>query len=392
MKLNPFSDEFTADPFPIYKRLRDNDPLHFNDEMNFFAVSRYDDIIEVFRDPETYSSAGGVTLDGTGAGTPMLLVKDNPEHRWHKNLAFGVFTRERMNAMEGFARALCIKLIEAAGQTDECDAVEDFSVGLPLNVISELIGIPEDYRAPIHDLANALIQRGDSVDPKVFYKMKLESDRMCAELIRMRRETPGDDIITVLINTPLQDDTGVVRHLTDEELAARFMELAGAGHETVAKAIPNAMAMFNRFPGELGKVLDDPSLIPNAVEETMRFEAPAQTLARTTTREVELHGKRMPAGARVLLLLGSATRDERHFENPDVFDVTRESDVISAYFGYGIHRCLGIHLARMEIRVALEELLNRYPNFRTFPERGKRVAMANVRGYASLPVQFGAHA
>ena len=392
MKLNPFSDEFVADPYPIYKYLRDHEPVHYNDELNFYALARYADIIEALRDAETYSNAGGVTLDGSGAGSSMLLVKDNPEHFYHKNLAFSVFTRARMEAMQDLARARCIELLEEAGQREECDAVEDFSVRLPLSVISELIGIPEEFRAPIHKFTNILMARREDMDNRLVHKAKLDADETCKELIRMRRAKPRDDIITLLMTTPLQDSSGEVRYLSDDELTERFVELAVAGHETVSKAIPNTMALFNRFPGELKKVLDDRSLIASAVEESLRYEAPAQTTARTTTREVEVLGVKIPTKVRVLLLPGSATRDERRFKNPDVFDITRDNEVTSVYFGYGIHRCLGIHLARMEIRVAMEELLQRFPNFQTFPERGTRTPMANVRGYSSLPVQLGPHA
>ena len=392
MKLNPFSDEFLADPYPIFKYLRDHEPVHYNDELNFYAFARYADIVAALRDSETYSSAGGVSLDGAGAGTGMLLVKDNPEHFGHKNLAFGVFTQQRMLSLENFARARCVELLEEAGAKEECDAVEDFSVRLPLTVISEMIGIPEELRAPIHHFAEILMVRNADLDMASVYQARKDADETLKELIRLRRKTPRDDIITLLMTTPLKDASGELRYLNEEELTDRFLELAVAGHETVAKAIPNAMVLFNRFPGEMQKVLDDRSLMSNAVEETLRYEPPAQTQARTTTRPAEVLGVKIPAKARVLLLTASAMRDERKFENPEIFDVRRENEVASIYFGYGMHRCLGIHLARMEIRVAMEELLRRFPKFQTFPERGTRRAMANVRGYSTLPVRFGAHA
>jgi cytochrome P450 len=303
-----------------------------------------------------------------------------------------VFTRERMNGMEDFVRGLCVKLLEEAGSKAEFDFVKDFAVKLPLNVISELIGIPEDYRADIHHFANMALLRGDDVDPMDMYKAKLASDRTYLELVRERRARPRDDVVTLLMNTELEDDQGVKRYLTDEELADRFMELAIAGHETVAKAIPNAATAVQRFPSEREKLRADPGLAVNAVEEVLRFDPPSQLQGRTTTRDVELHGVTIPAGAKTMLITGAATRDERRFENPDVFDVSRDNDMISVYFGYGIHRCLGIHLARLEIRVALEELMGRFPDFQVFPERSTRKVLTNVRGFDTLPCRAGAHA
>jgi cytochrome P450 len=220
---------------------------------------------------------------------------------------------------------------------------------------------------------------------------KEAADRTYAELIRSRRANPRDDVITLLMNTELEDDAGVVRHLTDDELAMRFMELAMAGHETVAKAIPNGALSLHRFPAERKKLLADRTLIPNAVEEILRLEPPSQLQGRTTTRDVELHGVTIPKGVKTMLLTGAATRDERRFENPDVFDVSRDNDVVSIYFGYGIHRCLGIHLARLEIRVAFEELLSRFPEFEVFPGRATRRVLTNVRGLESLPCRAGPH-
>jgi cytochrome P450 len=390
---DPYSIEFATNPYPIYKQLRDHAPVYFHEGLNFYALSRYDDVMEAHRDSETYSSAGGVTIEGSegGGASAFLILKDLPEHRWHKLLVTKVFTRERMNGMEDFVRGLCVKLLEKAAEKEEFDFVKDFAVQLPLTVISELIGIPEEHRADIHHFANMTLLRGE-VDPMELYKAKLGSDRTYSELIKYRRATPRDDVITLLMTTELEDDHGVKRLLTDEELANRFMELAIAGHETVAKAIPNGAQAFALFPDEKAKVRKDPSLMPNVVEEILRFDPPSQLQGRTTTRDVEVRGVTIPAGMRTMLLTGAATRDERRFENPDVFDVTRENDMASVYFGYGIHRCLGIHLARLEIRVAFEELFRRFPDFQAFPERATRKVLSNVRGADTLPFRPGPHA
>lgn len=379
--------DFASDPYPVYARLRDEAPVYHHEGLNFWALSRYADVVAAHQDNEAFSSAGGVSIEPQ-VDPATLIMKDNPEHRWHKALVTKVFTRDRMSAMEPFVRGLCVKLLERAAQKDEFDFVKDFAVQLPLDVISELIGIPEELRGDIHHFANIALLRGD-VDINELIAAKEGADRTYAELIRVRRANPRDDVITLLMNTELEDDEGIVRHLTDEELAKRFMELAMAGHETVAKAIPNGALSLHRFPSERTKLLADPSLVPNAVEEILRFEPPSQLQGRTTTRDVELHGVTIPKGAKTMLLTGAATRDERRFGNPDVFDVSRDNDVVSIYFGYGIHRCLGIHLARLEIRVAFEELLARIPDFQVFPERATRRVLTNVRGLESLPCRPG---
>jgi len=390
VNFDPYSAEFANDPYPIYKYLRDEAPVFFHKDLNFWAVSRYEDVMEAHRDNERFSSAGGVSIEPGDPGS-VLITKDNPEHRWHKALVTKVFTRDRMGAMEPFVRDLTINLLEKAAEKSEFDFVKDFAVQLPLNVISELIGIPEEFRDDVHHFANMLLLRGQ-VDPREIAESKVLSDKTYAEIIRLRRANPRDDVITLLMNTELEDDQGVVRYLTDEELAARFMELAIAGHETVSKAIPNGVVALQRFGAERKKLLDDPSLISAAlVEEILRFDPPSQLQGRTTTVDVELHGVTIPAGFKTMLLTGAATRDERRFENPDVFDVTRDNDMASIYFGYGIHRCLGIHLARLEIRVAFQELLSRFPQFEVFPERSTRPILSNVRGLSTLPCAPGPH-
>jgi cytochrome P450 len=387
---DPYSMGFAENPYPVYKRLRDEAPVYHHEGLNFWAISRYADVVAAHQDNETYSSAGGVTIEPM-VDNGLLIMKDVPEHRWHKALVTKVFTRERMGAMEGFVRSRCAALLDEAAEKGGFDFVKDFAVRLPLNVISEMIGIPQEVRADLHHFANLLLARGE-VDLTEVYKAKLAADEVYLSLIRDRRAKPRDDVITLLINTELEDDSGVVRHLTDQELAARFGELAIAGHETVAKAIPNGAMAMTRFPSERARLLADPGLIPNAVEEILRFDPPSQLQGRTTTREVELHGVTIPAGVKVMLLTGAATRDERRFERPDVFDVSRDNDVVAIYFGYGIHRCLGIHLARLEIRVAFEELLRRFPGFQVHLDRSTRKVLSNVRGADSLPAELGAAA
>ena len=212
------------------------------------------------------------------------------------------------------------------------------------------------------------------------------------ELVSDRRANPREDVITLLINTEVKDDEGGTRRLDDFEIATHFMELATAGHETVAKAIANGLIAMHRFPEQRVKRQADPSLIPAAVEELLRYDPPSQLQGRTTTEEVTLHGVTIPAGAKTMLITGSAMRDERAFENADSYDIGRDLDQRSIYFGFGIHKCLGIHLARLEMRIALEELFSRSPDYEIEPTRAYRAALTTLRGVANLPMRPGRHA
>lgn len=392
IEFNPYDQEFANDPYPIYKRLRDEAPVYHCAPLNFWALSRYADVAEAHRDFKTFSSTGGVTIEGIDAFAPLLIVKDPPEHRWHKALITKVFTPERMGALEPFIRGLVTSLLDKAAEKEEFDFVQEFSLLVPLEVISELIGIPQELRQEIHQLTNKMLYRGDASGLAEVAAHMATLNEIYVGLVRDRRANPRNDPITYLAETEVQDDEGVVRRLTDDEMAFRFAELAAAGHETVAKAIPNGAMAFQRFPSERQKLKENPALLPSVVEEILRFDPPSQLQGRTTTRDVTLHGVTIPAGSKTMLLTGAATRDERKFENPDIFDIARDAPLDAVYFGFGIHRCLGIHLARLEIRIAFEELFKRFPNFEVDTARATRAVLSNVRGVSTLPARLGAAA
>jgi cytochrome P450 len=386
---DPYDRAFAHDPYPIYKRLRDEAPVYHCAPLKFWALSRYADVLEAHRDYATFSSTGGVTIEGFDAFAPLLITKDPPEHRWHKLLITKVFTPARMGALEPFIRNLVTRLLDAAAQKDEFDFVQEFSLQVPLQVISELIGIPEELREEIHRLTNKMLNREDLSNLEEMARTMGQTNEIYMGLVRDRRARPRNDPISYLIETEVQDDDGVMRRLTDEEMCFRFAELAAAGHETVAKAIPNGAMAFQRFPSERQKLTRDPKLVQSAVEEILRFDPPSQLQGRTTTRDVTLHGVTIPAGSKTMLLTGAATRDERRFENPDVFDISRDAPLDAVYFGNGIHRCLGIHLARLELRIAFEELFRRFPNFEVDAGRATRPVLSNVRGVSNLPASLG---
>lgn len=388
---DPYAPENVVDPYPMFKRLRDEAPVYYNAERNFYALSRYDDVCMAHRDVKRFSSAGGVTIEGKEAGLPLLILRDPPDHSWHKALVTKVFTPSRMAGLEDFIRKTAVDLLEAINGKEEVDFVHDFTVELPLGVICEMIDIPRELRRAVHERANAAVIRGENHDEAATRAASIEQLQTFLGLLAERRANPREDVITLLMNTEVKDESGGTRQLNDIEIATHFVELATAGHETVAKAIANGMIALHNFPDQRERLIADPSLIPAAVEELLRFDAPSQLQGRTTTEDVTLHGVTIPAGSKTMLLTGSAMRDERAFAEPDVLDVSRDLDQRSVYFGYGIHKCLGIHLARIEIRVALEELLRRYPTYEVDPARSQRSAMSNLRGVTNLQMRPGPH-
>jgi cytochrome P450 len=382
---DPYDPATAADPYPVYAELRRSAPVYRNSGRGFWALARHADVLAAHNDWATYSSAGGVTIEGYEAGGSLLITKDPPEHHWHRKIVSRVFTPRRMLAVEPFVRARAGELLDAHADDDEFDIVQEFSIRLPLDVISELIGIPARYRADVNRWSDQVLSRGPDTDPTAAGVAMANLNEIYLELVRDRRRNPSDDVIALIMTTDVVDDEGTAHRLTDVEIAGRFLELAAAGHETVAKGIPNGLTALARFPEARRALLDDRSLFPKAVEETLRYDAPSQLQGRTTTRDVELHGTTIPAGERVMLITGSALRDEQVYPDPDRFDLCRAQDPSTLFFGYGIHRCLGAHLARLEMRVAFDEILARFPDFEVDESRAVRHVSSNVRGVSGLP-------
>jgi cytochrome P450 len=383
---NPYLWETAHDPYPMYRQLRDEAPVYRNDELGFWALSRHADVVAAHNDPATFLSSGGVTIEGKEKGSPLLLVMDQPEHTWHRKIVSRVFTPRRVGDLEPFIRARAGELLDKFRDAADFDVVTDFSVQLPLDVISELIGIPEDLRTTVHVLSDRVLARaGDAQITDEAVSASVELFALFLDLVKDRRAHPRDDVISLLIQTEVTDDKGRTRRLADEEVAIRFQELGLAGHETVAKLIPNGMVALAWFPDQRRLLIEDPSLMRRAVDEMLRWDAPSQYQGRTAARDVEIHGVTIPADDRVILLTGSANHDERAYDDPERFDVHREIDH-PVSFGFGIHLCLGAHLARLETRVAFEEILARFPDFAVDGERAVRHAHSNVRGLSHLPV------
>ncbi|WP_253188977.1 cytochrome P450 [Mycobacterium colombiense] len=396
IEFDPFSTEFFNGAYDTYRRLRDEAPIYYNAKWDFWALTRYDDVAPATKDHETFSSAKGATLDMVKAHddaipVPKVIISmDPPEHQKMRRLVSNVFTPRAIAALEDMVRDKVYERIEALDPAS-FDVVADFSALFPNEVITTMLGVPKPDRDQIRVWLDLLLERhpGEIATTKRGYQASVSTGLYYYDLVQQRRAHPEDDMISRLIETEIERD-GVVEKLTDVDITGFATMLGGAGAETVTKLVGNAIVAFADFPDQWRKLRDDRSKIPAAVEELLRYEAPSQYQVRTATRDVTYYGTTIPAGAAVLLVTGSATRDERMFDDPDRLDIDRDRKMgFNLAFGYGIHSCLGAALARMESRIALDALLDLLPEYEVDRDGLQRVAMANVCGWSHVPVRRG---
>ena len=388
---DPFSNDFFNAPYATYRRMRDEEPAYYSENYDFYALTRHADVAAAIKDFDTFSSSRGVDLEMVQSGNPvppLIIMMDPPGHRRMRNLVNKVFTpraveRQRQLVVEQIDRFL------AATNPDEFDVVQDFSALFPVEVITSMLGVPAELRQKVRLLLDKMLEReyGNVATPEEGIQAGIETGLIYYNIIQERRADPQDDMISDLIAVEVERD-GVATKLDDIEIAAFASMLGGAGAETVTKLLGNAVVTFAEHPDQWQMLLDDRSRIPAAVEELLRWEAPAQYVVRYSMKDVELHGTTIPAGNPVLLCLGSANRDERAFTDADTFDINRDrSQVQNLGLGYGVHSCLGAALARMESTVALDKLLDHMPRYTIVPEGLRRVAMTNVIGWNNVPVR-----
>jgi cytochrome P450 len=388
---DPYDYEIDADPHPVWRRMRDEAPLYRNDKHDFYALSRFEDVLAASVDHETYSSARGTVLDlmtGEVASGSMMIWMDPPDHTSLRKLVSRAFSPQRMAALEADIRRIAIGYLDPFVGAGGFDYVADFGAKLPMMVIGAMLGVPEEDRDAIRLWTDEMLHRElDETDSSErLARIHKELWGYFVRYIHERRQRPRDDMMTDLIAAEMTDASGVTRRLDDGELVAFIGLLSGAGNETVARLLGWAGTTLASYPGERRKLVDDPTKIPNAVEELLRYEAPSPVQGRYVTRDAEWHGTRVPAGSRILLLTGSAGRDERRYQDPDRFDVDRRFER-HVTFGYGVHFCLGASLARLEGRIALEETLRRFPLWEVERDRAEMVHTSTVRGFAKLPIR-----
>jgi cytochrome P450 len=390
---DPYSDDYFDMPFETYRRMRDEAPLYYSDKYDFWALTRYDDVSAAIRDHQTFSSARGVTLDmvkaaarGEAAMGKIIISLDPPEHERMRKLVNRVFTPRAVASLESLVRETIDRYVSQLDPSS-FDAVEDFAALFPVEVITSMLGVPAADRQQLrHWLDKGLEREGLGVSAESMEAV-MKSAAYYYELIAERRKKPQDDMISGLIEAEVTED-GETRRLDDVEITGFCTMLGGAGAETVTKLVGNAVVVFADNPDQWQKLRDDRSKIPAAFEELLRYEGPSQYQIRTPTRDVTMYGKTIPKDAPVLLINGSASRDERFFPDADRFDIDRERKVgYNLNFGYGIHSCLGAALARMEGRMALDTLLDLIPRYDIDRSGLKRVHMTNVLGWCNVPVR-----
>jgi cytochrome P450 len=382
VEFDPFDYGFHRDPYPTYAWLRDEAPVYHNERMGFWALSRFDDVLDALHDPATYTSTGGVAIEQSGAVTKSMIEMDPPDHTAMRKLIARRFTPRRIAELEPRVREWTAALLDRLDGRDEFDVVREFSALLPTTVIGTLLGIPADRHDDARQWTDDLLTRepGNPVPPPAAAEGAMQIALLAHQLAGARREHPDDDILSTLVQAEID---GVP--LTDEQVIGFCILLVSGGHETTSKLIANGVRLFASHPEQRDAVLADPARMIGAVEELLRYTSPTQYMARTTTRPVSRHGVEMPAGAKVALLLGSGNRDPREFDRPDEFDIARTNPRILA-FGHGAHVCLGAAVARLEARVALQEFLARHPRYVVDEDAVEYLHSGNVQGPTSVPV------
>ena len=390
---DPFSEEFFNSPFEIYRRMREDAPLYYDEKEDFYALTRHEDVAAGFKDFETYSSARGCDLamvrKGIAAEQKSIIFMDPPEHRHMRSLLNKAFTPRAIQSQRETVTEVIEKYLSAV-DPDHFDVVQDFSGPFPVEVITTMMGVPEEYRQQVRHWIDATLHRepGHIEVSEAGIQANIDTSMYYFTLVQERRETPQDDFITRLIAAEIPGEDGQPRKLDDIEITGFATLLGGAGAETVTKLLGNAAVIFARNPDQWQKLQDDRSKIPAAVEELLRYEGPVQYNVRYTLKEAHVSGGVIPAGKPVFLIGAAANRDPDAFTDADTFDIERDqTEAQHLGLGYGIHSCLGAALARMESRIALEKLLDFMPRYEVNWDGLQRVHMQNVAGWQNVPVK-----
>lgn len=388
---DPFDFQIDDDPYPAWERLRDEAPLYFNDKYGFYALSRYTDVARELANFQTYQSGKGTVLDiilnGIEVPPGVILFEDPPLHDLHRRLLSRVFTPRRMESIEPLVRQYCTAVLDPLVGSTGFDFIGDIGLWVPMRTIGYLLGIPEADQPAIRNNTDGLLALKDGTLGEVPPDAFEQSYQMLVDYIDWRAEHPSDDLMTQLLNAEIEETDGTRRQLTRTEVLTYTSTIAGAGAETTTRLIGFIGQLLADHPDQRRQVVADPSLIPGAIEEVLRYEAPSPVQARYVARDAEHYGQTVPEGSVMLLLNGSANRDGRRFSDPDRFDIHRHPVHLS--FGQGLHFCLGSALARMEARVVLEEVVKRWTDWDVDYANAAKAHTASVRGWERLPVVAG---
>ncbi|CAO5165202.1 Cytochrome P450 [Frankia sp. AiPs1] len=387
---DPYEPALQVDPFPIFRRMRNEQPLYYNEKHDFYALSRFDDVDKAFADVATFSSARGNILELIKANMDLpsgvFIFEDPPVHLVHRGVLTGIFTPRKMAALEGRIRDFCAQVLDPLVGAQQLDFVADLGAKMPMRVIGMLLGIPEQDQEDIRVHQDEKLRREEG-QPGEFNDDQFADGTFFTQYIDWRVKNPSDDLMTALINAEFEDEKGTIRRLTRDELLIFINVLATAGNETTNRTIGWSGKILGDAPDQRRELVANPELIPNAVEEILRLHPAALQASRYVTRDVEIHGQTVPEGSVLMLIMGSANRDQRAFPpDGDSFDIHRK---IGRHltFGRGNHFCLGAPLARLEARIAVEEILKRFPDWEPDMEKAK-LDSSQVRGWATLPVHL----
>lgn len=385
---DPYDAEIQASPWAIYRRMRDEAPLFYNSQHDAYAVTRRTDVEAALKDPQTFTSGRGGILEIIKAGIEfppgLVIFEDPPTHTTHRGLMSRVFTPRKVAALEPKIREFCARSLDPRVGTGSFDFVRDLGNELPMQVIGMLLGIPEADREAVRERTydNLRTEEGKPMD--VEHGTAGLDGAFFADYIDWRRQHPSDDIMTDLLNAEFEDEHGVRRTLTREEVLTYVNVIAGAGNETTGRLIGWMGKLLGEHPDQRRDIVADRSLIPGAVEEVIRYEPIGLHMARYVARDVEIHGITVPEGSVMLVIVGAANRDERHWTDPEQFDI-RRNEGPSLSFGFGTHFCLGAALARIEGRIALDEILDRFPDWEIDTDHVERAITSTVRGFERMP-------
>lgn len=389
---DPYSYEIDQDPYPVYRRMRDEAPTYYNAELDFYALTRFQDCLDAFLDWQSFSSANGTVLElmgGDPIGGNMMIFMDPPRQTRYRNLVSKAFTPARMRGLEKNIQEIAVSYLDSLVGRESFDVVKEFTAKLPMDVISALLGIAPEDRDMVRGWSNAVLHReaGNPLPTRDGIQAMSDLQDYFLAGLSERRRRPRDDMMTSLTRAEVRDEKGEAVKLSDIDICAFFNLLATAGNETVTKLLAAAFYWLARFPEERRILVEEPDVIPNAVEEFLRFDPPSQYQGRTLTRPVTRNDITMPEGARVMLINGASGRDERRFPDPDRVDVRRDIDVHLG-FGFGQHICLGMSLARTEMRTGIAEFLARWPLYEAPDDGVERFHSSNVRGLSGLRIEL----